>query len=387
MLLLHHELQARAALERERVQRDVIGRERHDLPHGVLNIRSRLARQPEDEIHIDVRDARRAQGAEHLDDLCRRMAAADAHERLFLHGLRIDAHARDAERTHRLDLGRGHAVGPSRFHRELPAGRAIKCIIYQMQHFGKKIVRQARRRAAADIDVLHGEAVAAHSRLRRCEILAEYFHEDAQLRLARQDIRGERAVETAREAERDADIDAHGLLRRRPQERQLAERHGHDELRLFPAARIVPLQPLDDGRLVKAARNPAMDDLRRTHAMQYAPGSLGHTEMTPKDMVKSELEDPVERRHLALIGSAAARLLVELLRAVPAERVETHARAHASGRIVRQAAIDDGKLCVVREGSAAHDLDLEEIQHLFRDLRQDFLGGIYGECLNLHCFA
>ena len=121
--------------------------------------------------------------------------------------------------------------------------------------------------------------------------------------------------------------------------------------------------------------------------MQYAPGSLGHTEMTPKDMVKAELEDPVERRHLALIGSAAALLLIDLLRAVSPKGIKAHTRAHASGRIVQQTAIDDGKLCVVREGSAAHDLDLEEIQHLFRDLRQDFLRGINGECLNLHCFA
>ena len=78
MLLLHQELESRAALQGERVQRDVIGSECRDLLHRVAHILGRLAGKPEDEVHVDVRDARLAQRVEHRDDVLRRVLVKSA---------------------------------------------------------------------------------------------------------------------------------------------------------------------------------------------------------------------------------------------------------------------------------------------------------------------
>ena len=391
MLVLHEEAQARAALEGQGVQRDVVRAERRDLLHRVAHIFGRLARQAEDEVHVDVRDAGLAQCVEHRDDVFRRVLAADAVERLCLHRLRVDADARDGKALHRLDLCRRDAVRTARLHREFHDRGPIESIIYHIEHFGKGFVRQARRCAAADVDILHVEAVVVDGFLGREQVFLEDSHELRNALPARQDVRRERAVEAARQAERDADVDTDRLFVRLREEWQLAERHRHDDARLRLAAGVVRLQALDDIFFPHAAADPAVHDLRRAHAMQNAPGCLGHIEFFAEDMVEIELDQAVDRRALALVE--CSRAAPHKRSGVACEVKEHEIRLDDDAPVlgVGQAVVDDGELQVVGLALAPHDLHLEEHEHLAHDFRDDLLAVIERErpdpqlCVLIHC--
>ena len=389
VLFLHHLLEARAALDGEGVERDVVGAERRDLFHRVAHIVGRLAWQAEDDIHVDVRNARYLQGVEHLFDLLRRMAAADAVERFLLHGLRVDADARDMEAFHRLDFRRRHAVGTSGLDGKFCDVLVPERIADALEHFVKIRIGQARRRAAADVDVLDAEAVFCNRLLDGREVFGKNLHEFPQRLFARQDVRWERTVEATRQAERDADIDADGLFIRRLKKRHLAERHRGDEFCLFATTVVVVHETLDDARLVHAALPPAMHDLCRPHAVEDAPWRGQHREMLEKDTVEIALEQPVIGRAFAFIRGSLPRLAIAAFRAIGVVCIKQRFSAHAAIAALRfrkwwQLSMHDGELCKVRVKAWARNLDFEEVQHLLRDFDDNFLMVIDRQRLNLH---
>ena len=321
------------------------------------------------------------------------MLAADAAERPLLHRLRVDADARDSEALHRLDLRGRDAVGAARLHREFHDRRPIESIIYHIEHFSKGFIGKTRRRAAADVDVLHAKAVVLDGVFGREQVLLEHGEELLHALLAGQDVRREGTVEAARQAERDADVDADRLLVGLREERQLAEGHRHDDAGLSLAAGVVLLQPLDDRFLAHAAADPAVYDLRRTHAMQNAPGCLGHVEFFAEDMVEIQLDQAVDGRALALVERTRAAAREGRL---PAAAVKEHEpRLHDDAPVCRigQSVVDDGELQIVGLAAAPHDLHLEEHEHLAHDLRDDLLAVAQREgpdaqsSLLRHCWA
>ena len=191
------------------MERDIIGRERRHRCHRPLHILCRFPRESQDHIHIDVDIERRTDLTHHAHDVVGAVVTPDAFERLRPHGLRVDADARHGMLPHGSNLLRTHAVGAPCLHRELRNMRSIKRIIYHFDHFGKKIIWKTGWRSSADVNALHRETKCAYILRRRIKITCEYIHKGAQLLLRGKQIRWKGAVEAARKAERNADVNAH----------------------------------------------------------------------------------------------------------------------------------------------------------------------------------
>lgn len=122
------QVQARRALQGQRVHGDALRPQGEHAAHGFAEAFQAVARQPGDQVHIDVAEPRPARERERFQRLRRRVLPADAPEHLVVHRLGVDADAGDPVPLQGGEAFRRHGVRPAGFHREFPAGRQVEAL-------------------------------------------------------------------------------------------------------------------------------------------------------------------------------------------------------------------------------------------------------------------
>ena len=158
------------------MKRYIIRRERRELRHRIRHIRPRFTRQADDDVHIDRRYARRPQIMVHRHNILRRVTAPDTFQRPLLHRLRIDADPGHVIIFQRLYLARRHTVGTSRLDSNLRDPCGIKILPDRFHQCGKKMIGQARRRPAANINTLYPQIVTRKGGANRPHVLFQNLH-------------------------------------------------------------------------------------------------------------------------------------------------------------------------------------------------------------------
>ena len=290
----------RALFERQRVHRDVRGVHGENLLHRVRERRQRIARQPRDDVHVDVGKARRARHLVRVDGLPRRVAATDRVQHGVGHRLRIDGDARRAAIFNDRKLFCVQRIGASALHGKFHAAREVEIVLNGLQQPRHLGAGERGRRAAAHVeraDVPAGlrelfagifDLAEEHVQIRR-EQVAEFFD-----RLAH-----ERAVRAARGAERDTNI-PRKIARCKVFHRgkrlicrldaHFAPRRGHIKLL---AEHFIDLL------LALALQKRRRGELGRTHARQRAPRRELLARLRRR-AVKAALHMPARGAHVRL---------------------------------------------------------------------------------------
>ena len=255
------ERKPRRPLDGEAVHGQAVRPEPSDLTERMRHLRELLARQSQDDVHVDVLETKGTRERILLDDLLHAVLPADQVEGLLAEGLRVHRDPVDTGRLQDLELLPRDGIRSPCLHRELddarhprhgmhPRGivhvrrcRLRQCfrrdiitllsvvsrrcgraqdgdiglptdLVDEIHQDLQPVLVERCRRAAADVDglqravqfpahVVHGEA----------ELLPEILHIVAEALLPGVDrVAEEGAVETAGRAERDADVEAPALF-------------------------------------------------------------------------------------------------------------------------------------------------------------------------------
>ena len=287
--------QPRRPLDGETVHGQTVRLQPSDLTERMRHLRELLARQSQDDVHVDVLEAERTRERILLDDLLHAVLPTDQVEGLLAEGLRVHRDPVDTGRLQNLELLSRDGIRAPCLHRELddarharhrmhPRGiihlrrcRLRQCfrrdivtllsvvsrrcgraqdgdiglptdLVDEIHQDLQPVLVECRRRTAADVDglqrtvqlpthVVHGEA----------KLLPEVLHIVAEALLPGVDRVAEKgAVEAAGRAERDADVEAPALfiaptgrLADAIEDALLANRDVNHEVELLPADAVL----------------------------------------------------------------------------------------------------------------------------------------------------
>ena len=273
VLLLVLNDDAGSALEGEGVHGDVLRVQRDGLPQAALKAFHRVAGQAGNEVHVDIIVTGFAGFGIAVQNVLRRVLAADTGQHLVREGLRVDGNAGSTVFPDDGQFFRVRTVRTARLHRIFHDLREVKIRPDRAHQLPQLVGRQAGGRAAANVDaakgkpclfclnadLLHFPAQTVHIRLHHLAVAVQIAADKA-------------AVAAPGRAERDADIQAvgsgftahlqDGLL-------QICNGLGHG---VFLLRAIKPLQKKAvDLRFRPACGALVVDEPHRAHTGHFAP--------------------------------------------------------------------------------------------------------------------
>ena len=108
--------QISAALDGERMHRDILRRKMQQSIHSLCKSLGGVAGQTRDEIHVDLVKTGLPCLLERAEHVCRAVFSADCGQNGIIHALRVDAHAANARAFEHAQLFRCDGIRTARFY-------------------------------------------------------------------------------------------------------------------------------------------------------------------------------------------------------------------------------------------------------------------------------